>query len=46
MDKDYIYQAPIREWIENDWGKEIFVHYMGAKKIKIGTFFFRAILFP
>lgn len=32
MNKSYIYQLPIREWIENDWGKEIFVPVYGSKK--------------
>ena len=34
MDKNYIYQVSIREWIENDWGKGIFVPVYGGKKFE------------
>ncbi|RKD32409.1 hypothetical protein [Lacrimispora algidixylanolytica] len=46
MDKDYIYQAPIREWIENDWGKEIFVPLYGSKKDQNWDIFFQSYLIP
>ena len=32
LDKSYIYQVSIREWIENDWDKGIFVPVYGERK--------------
>ena len=32
LDKSYIYQVSIREWIENDWDKGIFVPVYGGRK--------------
>ena len=45
MDKNYIYQVPIREWIENDWGKGVFVPVYGGKKMISGMCFFKIISF-
>lgn len=44
MDKNYIYQVSIREWIENDWGKEIFVPIYGGKKDDKWDVFFQSYL--
>ena len=44
MDKSYIYQVPIREWIENDWGKGIFVPVYGSKKDDKWDIFFQSYL--
>lgn len=46
MDKHYIYQVPIREWIENDWGKEIMVPVYGSKKDRNWDMFFQSYLIP
>ena len=46
MDKDYIYQVPIREWMENDWGKEILVPVYGSKKDHNWDIFFQSYLIP
>ena len=45
MDKNYIYQVPIREWIENDWGKGVFVPVYGGKKDDKWDVFFKIISF-
>lgn len=44
MDKNYIYQVPIREWIENDWGKGVFVPVYGGKKDDKWDVFFQNYL--
>lgn len=44
MDKNYIYQVSIREWIENDWGKGIFVPVYGGKKDDKWDIFFQSYL--
>lgn len=44
MDNRYIYQFPIREWIENDWGKEIFIPVYGNKKDETYNIFFQSYL--
>lgn len=44
MDKNYIYQVSIREWIENDWGNEIFVPVYGGKKDDKWDAFFQSYL--
>ena len=44
MDKNYIYQVPIREWIENDWGKGVFVPVYGGKKDDKWDVFFQSYL--
>lgn len=46
MDKNYIYQVAIREWIENDWGKEIFIPVYGGKKDGELDIFFQSYLIP
>lgn len=47
VDKDYIYQVPIREWIEHAWGKkEIFVPVYGSKKDDKWDRFFQSYLIP
>lgn len=45
MDKSYIYQVSIREWIENDWDKGIFVPVLEEEKMTSGIYFFKATLF-
>ena len=45
LDKSYIYQVLIREWIENDWDKGIFVPVYGGRKMTSGIYFFKATLF-
>jgi len=44
VDKNYIYQVPIREWIENDWGKGVFVPVYGGKKDDKWDVFFQSYL--
>lgn len=44
MNKNYIYQVPIREWIENDWGKGVFVPVYGGKKDDKWDVFFQSYL--
>ena len=44
MDKNYIYQVPIREWIENDWGKGVLVPVYGGKKDDKWDVFFQNYL--
>lgn len=46
MDKDYIYQIPIREWIECSWGKEVLIPIYGNKKDKKWDIFFQSYLVP
>lgn len=44
MDKNYFYQVFVREWIENDWGKGIFVPVYGGKKDDKWDIFFQSYL--
>ena len=44
MDKSYIYQVSIREWIENDWDKGIFVPVYGERKDDKWDIFFQSFL--
>lgn len=46
MDKSYIYQVSIREWIENDWDKGIFVPVYGGRKDDKWDIFFQSYLVP
>lgn len=46
LDKSYIYQVSIREWIENDWDKEIFVPVYGERKDDKWDIFFQSYLVP
>lgn len=46
MDKSYIYQVLIREWIENDWDKGIFVPVYGGRKDDKWDIFFQSYLVP
>lgn len=46
MDKSYIYQVSIREWIENDWDKGIFVPVYGERKDDKWDIFFQSYLVP
>lgn len=46
MDKNYIYQISIREWIESDWGKEILIPLYGSKKDDKRDIFFQSYLIP
>ena len=32
MDKDYVYQLTVREWIENELGKELMIPVFGSKR--------------
>ena len=42
MDKNYIYQIPIREWIECSWGKEVLIPIYGNKKDEKWDIFFQS----
>ena len=44
LDKSYIYQVSIREWIENDWDKGIFVPVYGGRKDDKWDIFFQSYL--
>lgn len=46
LDKSYIYQVSIREWIENDWDKGIFVPVYGGRKDDKWDIFFQSYLVP
>lgn len=46
MEKNYIYQVPIRNWIENDWGKEIMIPVYGSKKEGSWDIFLQSYLVP
>ena len=46
LDKSYIYQVLIREWIENDWDKGIFVPVYGGRKDDKWDIFFQSYLVP
>ena len=46
LDKSYIYQVSIREWIENDWDKGIFVPVYGERKDDKWDIFFQSYLVP
>lgn len=48
MDRNYVYQVPVREWIENGWGKgkEIFVPVYGGRKDDKWDVFFQSYLVP
>lgn len=46
MDKNYIYQVSIREWIENDWDKGVFIPIYGGKKDDKWNIFFQSYLVP
>ena len=46
MDKNIIYQVPVREWIESAWGKEIFVPVYGSKKDEQWDMYFQSYLVP
>lgn len=46
FDKSYIYQVSIREWIENDWDKGIFVPVYGGRKDDKWDIFFQSYLVP
>lgn len=46
LDKSYIYQVSIREWIENGWDKGIFVPVYGGRKDDKWDIFFQSYLVP
>ena len=46
LDKSYIYQVSIREWIENDWDKGIFIPVYGGRKDDKWDIFFQSYLVP
>lgn len=46
MDKNYVYQVPVREWIENRLGKELMIPVFGSKKDNKWDIYIQSCLLP
>ena len=46
MDKDYVYQLSVREWIENELGKELMIPVFGSKKDNKWDIYIQSCLLP
>ena len=46
MDKDYVYQLTVREWIENELGKELMIPVFGSKRDNKWDIYIQSCLLP